>query len=216
MSAFYLGDLPKVNQTVPASLSDKAINLVPTPPGKLPVIVTNTNYQPNHDIFVRNLPAFVRAAATGVHVQISRKWLPLERAFLPDCAKIPQVCWSYPSRVSSDYVNGLRGFIPNLQETVIKGKPALIAPLTTDMVKRVVQDGALQTTPSNLTSININSYRAYLNAYKIIDAILRTNQYACRTSGAARQIPAFDERIHLETDSFVVTSIAADARAYHS
>jgi hypothetical protein len=196
-SVLYLGVPPKASQTVPQALADKGIQLIPVPPSKINTTVTNEDHQPNHDLFVANLPAFAEAAASKISVKISKRWRPLATTHLPPYAKTPTVCWSYPTRVSSDFVNGLRGSIPYVQETVIKGKAAFMAPLAISSVPGILQDGASSTTPGNLSAINIAGYRAWLMAHRIIDGILRTNQYAYKASKNSAEIEEFDSRIYV-------------------
>jgi hypothetical protein len=199
-SVLYLGEVPKANQSIPEALSSKGINLIPTAPSKIIATIYVEDHQPNHDLFIQNLPAFVTAAESKNAVQISHRWRPLQRFNTPVYAKQPLICWSYPARVPADFVNGLRGWIPGLQETVIKGKAALVGYVEASKISDLKKDGALETTANNITSLNISGFRSYLTAHRMIDAILRTNQYPYKESGNGPYVKAFDERVGLVAD----------------
>jgi len=85
----------------------------------------------------------------------------------------------------------------------------LVAPLEISVVPRLLQDGAKQDTPGNLTAININAYRSYLSAHKIINAILRVNQYSARSTTAGALSTEADSRIWIRSSSLHVQQTAA-------
>jgi hypothetical protein len=201
-SVLYLGEVPKGTQSTPASLSERGINLTPVPPSKLIASITVEDHQPNHDLFLANLPTFVHSAQTESPAIIAHRWRPLSVHATPPYAKQPMICWNYPGRVSADFINGLRGSIPGIQETVLKSRSALMAPVPAIKIRDLLTEGALQTTPGNLTAINIAGFRSYLTAHRIIDAILRTNQYPYKINSNEIPVAEFDSRVYLNEDSF--------------
>jgi len=202
-SAVFLGVPPKSSQVVSAELKSRGIPLLRAAPSEVkPLILSNA--PPNYGIYKHSLSSFVRAAETGTAVLMSDPYHLFSWRQIPSFAKHPRVVWNFntpPAPESRDHMKQLF----DADDTIAKGKPALVAVMSTKSVQDLVtQFNPVQTTPGSTSSINIQAYKQYLLLHRLFDTVCRTHQYAYNMKEFDQRQVEIDEQ-SLESNTIMAT-----------
>jgi len=133
---------------------------------------------------MKYLNVYVEANRTAKALKLTEPYIPMGHTSLPTHFRNATIVWSFASKLTSDMIERVKNKF-NAEEIVSKGKPAFLATLTPEQVRDLAlfSPSPVQTTPSNETCMNLQSYKAYLFASRAYDAIMRTNQYAYQRDG---------------------------------
>jgi hypothetical protein len=181
-SLVYLGSPPRSGQVVSDSIREKGLELIRAAPRDFNANVWNDDIFPSHAMYIRNIHQFVEVARLGKAKYVllgGSAYAALDWTGLPTTCKTPLIAFSFHTKIKEEKWAELKD-IYGARDTIMKGRPALLARLGIDQMKRLLaEENPITTTPTNDSCININAYRAYLTFHRIYDAICRTNQYPC-------------------------------------
>lgn len=181
-SLVYIGIPPRAGQVVSDSIRDKGLELIRAAPSDFNTNCWVEDTFPSHAMYLRNIHQFIEVAKSGRsrYIRLANdNFEQMDWKGLPESCKTPLVAFSFNTKVKEEKWQELKERY-GARDTVMKGKPALLARLSTAQVKRICdEENPITTTPTNETCININAYRGYLSFHRIFDAICRVNQYPC-------------------------------------
>jgi len=177
-SIIHYGITPKSNQTVSKTLSDLGISLMKTSPSDLQPHVILSNPQANHPVYERYLSVFVRAAGLNKSYRVSDPYHAFTGT-IPTFFNPPLIIFSFEiAKIDETKAAYIRTEY-NASECLVQGKPAFTMAFNIEKLRALTSEPSLiTTTPCSSTAVNINSARQYLLALKMIDGILKANQYA--------------------------------------
>jgi hypothetical protein len=178
-AVIYYGAPTKAGQVVSEEVRSRGINLLRSSPSESYPEVIRVFNTPQYVNYINNLGAAFEAAVRNVYIHpkdSTHYWVP-SRTTTPPFMRTPTIVWNYTRQVAPDSLSQIRDRF-EASETVAQGKPALVSPLSLRQVQDLVKDTSPNDkTPSSTTTINIDSYRAYVKLNQLADLFLRVHQY---------------------------------------
>jgi hypothetical protein len=214
MSAtIYFGSTPSPTQAVNADLLAKGIRLIRAIPGELNIRGTRNFDHDNYSFYLAHFPLFVKSAIEKKTVETSDtgSYYACPSTTLPSFLRDPQIIFQLPAPVSNDTIDNVKaGF--NAREATARGRPALVATLPmTKVIELIKTFNPDDDTSYSVSSMNIQSYRAYVKLWTVIHSILKVHQYPLvngsntNTSGMIENWIAFDVSTYQKDAKELVT-----------
>jgi hypothetical protein len=183
----YFGAQPKHGETVSEDLKELGINLLRLAPCQVSVHGGPTHIQPNYSVYKAHLPLFIHSAIEETRITPTSDLHNVINYTGPVISiPLPSLVVSFATAVSEDLKDELKG--KGFRDTVIRGKPALIADKPTLELARLARDkGCQQTTAAIENTMNLKDFRFAIFILRTMTAFFKLNQY-----------PAFLDDDHVE------------------
>jgi hypothetical protein len=181
MSAtIYFGAPAKSLNTVGKEIRALGLEYDPESPSKVPITAAVDYIQPGYALFKTYLATHVKAASEKIAISTRQSiYHPTKHNQIVPILPAPKIIWSYTSALTPEMIDDKKNKF-NAKETKARGKVAFEATFNgtgtwwTDLKS---ENGLNRNTPSTSTNMNISSYIMYIFALRLMDAVLRVNQY---------------------------------------
>jgi hypothetical protein len=203
-SVVYLGTAPKSSQIVSSELKARGIPLLKAAPCDInPLILSDSTS--SYAIYKHNLACYIRAAELEVPVLMNDPYKLFTSKKVPPFMVAPKVVVTFNTPPASEIRDKIKSTF-GADDTLVKGKPALVAPMTLAEIRELIATyNPVQTSPSTTTAINIAAYKQYILLHRLFDTVCRTHQYSYDMDVSG------DKRAEIEETSLVkVDRMATD------
>lgn len=205
-STVFFGVQPSEGQAVAPSLSAKGISLLKIEPSKVIVQGGPTTIQPGFAVYRSFLPAFIRAALQGGVLRTNDAYNPIPFKLITKDIPLnyPDLVVSWKVPVGEEVRAQMRA--AGFNDTVVRGKPAMIVRYPTANHIRVALDHSCVTTsPAPENAVNVRDLRKCGLIKNIIKAFIAVHQY-----------PAFTDEEHEGEFKKGITSVPLEAVRFSS
>lgn len=209
MSTIYLGKPLKAGQQSAPELALRDVNLSRIAPSDLHPVILPETIQPLHAVYTKYLNVYCAAAYDNAGKKLTEPFIPFPSADLTTFFRNPRIIWSYSARLTNDQIDTIKVQF-SAEEVEIKGKPAFLARLTPAEIRvlAAATPSPLHSTPANERCMNISGYRSYVLASRVINCILRVNQYAYQSENSSDDVDEDNYYHQLHYARFLVSENA--------
>jgi hypothetical protein len=197
---FYFGAPARETQVVAPELSAKGLHLLKSTPYQAYPTVIQERTTPSYDLYRAYFPAAALAATQNKYTYANSAYL-FVKDVIPTKVSLfcntPTIIWNYPAgEKGPEEVSAIKDRY-NAVETVAQGRPALMATLRTDQARSLMESSPNTKTPSNLTTMNIHSYKVYLLLHRILHLFLCVHQYPLVSEGSPESNPIYKSGVEV-------------------